>query len=103
MLIPDFIPIETHGMSIFTAIIFFFLGVGMAFFYQMATRECKRINEEIKRVCKDKDEKINDTNDKVDLLFEKIDSTNRDISEIKTDIARTLEAVEWIKKSMEHS
>ena len=103
MVIPPYIPIEFRGMSIITAIVFFFLGTGCTFVYQLFRREFKRVSLEVDRISKEADNKIKDTNEKVDLLFSKIDATNRDITEIKTHVARTLESVEWMKKYMERN
>jgi len=102
---PEFFPFESHGMSIFTALTFFFIGVGSVFMYNLFRRELHRINNKIEEQSKvttekiqDTHEKIKDTNDKVDILFTKIDSTNEDIAKIRTDIATATEAVKWIKQ-----
>lgn len=101
MIWPDFIPVELEGMSILTAFVFFFIGLGSCFLWNLYTKEIKRIDRDIKNAVNETEAKIEDTNSKVDLLFEKIDSTNHDISEIKTHVARTDEAVQWIKRAME--
>ena len=92
-------------MSVFSALIFFFIGVGSVFMYNLFKRELHRINNKIESQAKvttekieDTHERIKDTNDKVDLLFTKIDNTNSDIADIKTHIATITEAVLWIKQ-----
>ena len=100
---PEFIPVTLEGMSVITATVLFFMSIGIGFMYQLFKQEIKRINEEIDRTVNDINIKIAGTNDEVSLLFEKIDATNRDITEIKTHVARTLESVEWMKKYMERN
>ncbi len=100
---PEFIPVTLEGMSVITATVLFFMSMGMGFMYQLFKQEIKRINDELDRTVKDINYKLSDTNDEVSLLFEKIDATNRDITEIKTHVARTLESVEWMKKYMERN
>ena len=77
---PEFIPIVNHGMSIFTAGIFFFMGIGSVFLYFLFKRELQRINTKIESQSKITADKINDTDNKVDLLFSKIDNSNSDIA-----------------------
>lgn len=49
-LFPDFIPIdETRGMSVVTAVVFFFYSIGFIFVNTMMWREMKRINETIEK------------------------------------------------------
>uniref|UniRef100_A0A6M3LXD9 Uncharacterized protein n=1 Tax=viral metagenome TaxID=1070528 RepID=A0A6M3LXD9_9ZZZZ len=95
---PEYLPLESHGMSVFTALTFFFIGVGSVFMYNLFRRELKRINNKIEAHSKATTEKIKDTNEKVDLLFTKIDNSNSDIAKIMADIATTAEAVKWIKQ-----
>ena len=95
---PEFIPIVNHGMSIFTAGIFFFMGIGSVFLYSLFKRELQRINTKIESQSKITADKINDTDDKVDLLFTKIDNSNSDIADIKANIATITEAILWIKQ-----
>jgi len=92
-------------MSVLTAGIFFFMGIGAVYIYNQIKRELKRTNREIEIQAKitvdkiqDTHEKIKDTNEKVDLLFTKIDSTNDNIAKIRADIATATEAVGWIKQ-----
>jgi len=85
-------------MSVFTALTFFFIGVGSVFMYNLFRRELHRINNKIEAQSKVTTEKIKDTNEKVDLLFTKIDNSNSDIAKIMADIATTAEAVKWIKQ-----
>ena len=101
MILPDYIPLEQHGMSVFTAFVFFFLGLSACFLWNLYQKDRKRIDDDRKEAIMEFEEKIDDTNSKVDLLFTKVDSTNQDISEIKTHVARTDEAVQWIKRAME--
>ncbi len=98
---PEFIPIELRGMSIITATFVFFMSIGGGFAYQLFKREFKRIDLVINHTVNEINTKIGDTNDEVSQLFEKFDQTNHDITEIKTHVARTHEAVEWIKRAME--
>ena len=91
------IPVEAHGMSVFTLIVFTFIGTGGIFVYNLFKRELKRVNDKIHTQSENFNFQIKDTNAKVDLLFQKIDNTNGDIAEIKAHIAATHEAVTWIK------
>jgi len=100
---PEFIPIVNHGMSIFTAGIFFFMGIGSVFLYSLFKRELQRINTKIESQAKITTEKIKDVNSKVDLLFAKVDDTNISISDIKTHIAGMHETVKWIQKSISNT
>ena len=93
MVWPEFVPILCEGMSVFTAIVFFFLGIGAVFLYQLFQKEVKRLDGDIKEAVMQTEEKIEDKKSKVDLLFIKIDTTTRDISEIKSQVARTDEDV----------
>ena len=95
---PEYFPIVNHGMSVFTAGIFFFMGVGSVFLYSLFRRELKRINTKIEAQTKATADKIKDTDDKVDTLFTKIDNSNNDIAEIKSNIATITEAILWIKQ-----
>ena len=95
---PEYFPIVNHGMSVFTAGIFFFIGVSSVFMYNLFKRELHRINNKIESQSKVTDGKIKDTNEKVDLLFTKIDNSNSDIADIKSNIATITEAILWIKQ-----
>ena len=95
---PEYFPIVNHGMSVFTAGIFFFMGIGSVFLYSLFKRELQRINTKIESQAKITTEKIKDTNEKVDLLFTKIDNSNSDIADIKANIATITEAILWIKQ-----
>ena len=95
---PEYLPLESHGMSVFTALTFFFIGVGSVFMYNLFRRELKRINNKIEAHSKATTEKIKDTNEKVDLLFTKIDNSNSDIADIKSNIATITEAILWMKQ-----
>jgi len=90
------IPIESHGMSAWTLLVFAFTGTGGWFLYKLIRREIKRTNTKINT-------DIKDVNSKVDLLFAKVDDTNISISDIKTHIAGMHETVKWIQKSISNT
>lgn len=92
----DIIPVESHGMSAWTLLVFAFTGTGGWFVYNLIRREIKRTNTKI-------DTEIKDVNSKVDLLFAKVDDTNISISDIKTHIAGMHETVKWIQKSISNT
>ena len=89
-MLPEYIPLELHGMSIFTAIIITVMFVGWGSYFWWDRREHTYVNNHVIEV-----------EDKVNILFEKIDETNKDISSMKSHMAGIHEAVEWIKKYME--
>lgn len=76
----NFIPIENRGMSILTALTFFFAGVGIGFMWSVMKREFKRINKELER---------HDT---------KLEERSMDIAEMKTDIALTRQSIQNIEE-----
>ncbi len=77
---PEFFPIEFRGMSIITAVSFFFIGIGVGFMWSVMKREFKRINKEL------------------DRHESKLEDRNKDISEMKTDIALTRQSVQNIEE-----
>ena len=87
---PEFIPIELRGMSVITALVFFFMFIGWGSYFWWDRREHSHVNH-----------KVINVDDKVDLLFSKFDGANEDISEMKAHMSGIHEAVEWIKKYME--
>lgn len=78
----DFIPIENRGMSVLTALTFFFAGVGLGFMWSVMKREFKRINKELEK---------HET---------KLDERCQDIAEMKTDIALTRQSIQNIEEMM---
>jgi hypothetical protein len=80
---PDFIPLENRGMSIITALTFFFYTVGFGYFYSTIKREFKRINTELIR---------HET---------KLDKYQGDISDMKTNIALTLQSITRIERTLD--
>ena len=89
---PEFIPIEIRGMSVMSALVFFFMFVGWGSYFWWDRREHTYANN-----------RVIDVDDKVDLLFSKFDGANSDIGEMKAHMAGIHEAVEWIKKYMEQN
>jgi cell division protein FtsL len=81
--LPSFIPINLDGMSIFTAITFFFVFIGAGVMVNYMKQELTRINDEIQ-----KHEK-------------KLGETQVDISEMKTNIALTLQTVTRMEKILD--
>lgn len=98
----EIMAIEFRGMSIITATFVIFMSMGCVAAYKLFKQEIERIDTVIDHTVTEINSKISNTNEEVSLLFEKYDQTNRDLTEIKTDVARTREAVEWIKRAMEH-
>ena len=96
--IGEFLPIEFRGMSFLTVIFIIILIIGGRSVYLLLKQEVDRINEQMKKNIKDFNEQIDDTNKKVDLLSKKVDETNSDLTIIKVHVAKTHEAVEWIKR-----
>lgn len=92
---------ETRGMSIYTALVFLFICLGFRAYFWWDKREHTRISGRTDEHAEIFDKKIKITDEKVDLLFQKVDDTNNSLTEIKTHVARTHEAVEWIKRYME--
>ncbi len=80
---PDFVPIELRGMSILTALAFFFYTAGFGFFYTTLKRDFKRINTVLQK------------------HEEKLEKTNGDIAEMKTNIALTLQTVTRMERILE--
>lgn len=70
-MIPDFIPINMTGMSIFSAIFFIIIGVGFKWLYDRS-------------IIQDK----------------KIETVNKNLNNMKVDIAETKVIVQSIKESM---
>lgn len=91
---PEFIPVEMRGISIITALIFFFLGVGGWFYFGWDRREHTRLQAHTTI-------EADDLGGKINTLFDKMDNSNKDISDIKAHIAGVHEAVDWIKTFME--
>lgn len=80
----NFIPLENRGMSILTALTFFFAGIGLGFMWSVMKREFKRINKEL---------------DKHSI---KLEERCTDIAEMKTDIALTRQSIQNIEEMMKH-
>jgi len=91
---PDFVPIEMDGISIITAMILFFFALVSCAYYRWDKNEHTRLKDCI-------DEEISDLVGKVDLIFVKIDDINANISEIKSRVSSTDEAINWLKKYCE--
>ena len=87
---PEFVPIELRGMSVITALIFFFMFVGWGSYFWWDRREHSHVNH-----------KVVEVDDKVDLLFSKFDGATECINEMRAHMAGIHEAVEWIKKDIE--
>jgi len=68
-----------RGMSVFTAISFFFIGIGVGFMWSVMKREFKRINIEI------------------DKHTEKLEERYQNIADMKTDIALTRQSIQNIE------
>ncbi len=77
---PDFIPIEFRGMSILTAITFFFYTVVFTFWYSIIKKEFKRICIELYK------------------HEEKLIAGHDSLAGMKTDIALLLQSVTRIEK-----
>ncbi|MDP2754426.1 MAG: hypothetical protein Q8P40_08560 [Nitrospirota bacterium] len=76
----NIIPIELRGMSIFTLIFFGFTGIAFKFVWDIMKKELKDINT------------------RLDQHSKKLEDRNKDISEMRTDIALTLQAIKNIEK-----
>lgn len=83
MVFPDFIPIELRGMSILTALTFFFYTVGFGYFYSTLKREFKMINA------------------KITMHEEKLENGRETMAEMKTNIALTLQTVTRMERILE--
>lgn len=80
----DFIPIENRGMSVLTALTFFFYTVGFGYFYSTLKQELKSIT------------------DKIEQHNRRLDLGQEDIAEMKTNIALTLQTVTRMERILEH-
>lgn len=80
---PDFIPIELRGMSILTALTFFFYAAGFGFFYNTLKREFKHVNQRLQR------------------HDDRLDAGQEDMAEMKTNIALTLQSVTRMERILE--
>lgn len=76
------IPVEMRGMSIFTLIIFAFLGVLYKLFWDYIKKE------------------MSDINTRLDNHNKKIDDRSQDIADMKTDIALTRQSIQNIEEMM---
>ena len=95
---PNFIPIEYTGISIITALVFFFASIGMAAIFTWNKQEHQRI-----RACVDDQVsainiKMHETNNRIELLFIKLDNLTSKLNENNMYMAKTVEAIEWLKK-----
>lgn len=79
----DFVPVELEGMSIITAIFFFFAGVGACYFHTLIRREFGYIYNTL------------------DEHKKEIDELQDNMGSIRTDIALLLQSVTRIEKSLE--
>ncbi len=79
----NFIPIENRGMSILTALTFFFYTIGFGYFYSIMKQEFKRICEELK------------------THEDRLDHEQEDMAEMKTNIALTLQTVTRMERILE--
>lgn len=79
----NFIPIETRGMSILTAITFFFYTVGFGYFYSTMKQEFKRIFNELK------------------THEDRLNHEQEDMAEVKTNIALLLQSMNRIEEMLE--
>ncbi len=80
---PDFIPIELRGMSILTALTFFFYTVGFGYFYSVMKREFRHMDQKIKK------------------HDDRLDAGQTDMAEMKTNIALTLQTVTRMERILE--
>jgi|GEM_PF-6350438 len=80
---PEFVPIESRGMSVITALIISFLSISGGFLYTLYKRDFKRINESLRE------------------HEMKLERNYDDISEMKTNIALTFQAVTRIEKILD--
>jgi len=97
---PEFIPIISSGMSIYSAISFFVIAGAAVMYFWWDRKEHTRLMNCIKQSIRSSAENINNTNSKVDLLFTKHDELIRDISYIKSHVAAIHESVAWVKESL---
>lgn len=81
---PDFIPIELRGMSILTALTFFFYTAGFGYFYSVMKREFRHMDQKIKK------------------HEDKLDAGQTDMAEMKTNIALLLQSMNRIEKRLEN-
>jgi len=100
MMFPDFIPIEYGGMSILTAIVLFFAGIGGGIYAVWDKTEHSRNLNYTKACAELLDSQIKSVDNKVDLLFLKNEEFIRDVSYIKTHVAGIRESVAWIKDDL---
>ena len=80
---PNFVPLEFRGMSILTALTFFFVMMGFTYFHATLKREFKRIHIEC---------------DKHD---NRLEQNRNDIAEMKTNIALTLQTVTRMERILD--
>ena len=79
----NFIPLENRGMSIITAVVLFFYGAAGIFTYNLIKREFKRIGDDILK------------------HEERLESGQETMSEMKTNIALTLQSVTRMERILE--
>lgn len=77
---PDVIPIEMRGMSIFTALIFGFVGIGFGFIWGIMKKDFGTINS------------------RLNVHSKKLDERSEDITDIKINVAKTQISIESIEK-----
>jgi len=85
----DIIPLESHGMSIFTAMVFVFSGI-------VASALIKLFKDKFR----EQDERIDSHDDCVDEIREKMSDGRVQFAEIKGTIKETRVVVERIDKSV---
>jgi len=83
MVFPDFVPIDLSPMSAITAVILFFYGAAGIFTYNLIKREFKRIGDDILK------------------HEERLESGQETMSEMKTNIALTLQSVTRMERILE--
>lgn len=98
---PDFIPVEPRGMSVLTALFFFFTGIGATLFIQFVKREFKRIDRKIDEEMQKVNSSVDRANKRIDQGNDKLDDTKNDIAEMKTNIALLLQSTKRIEKILE--
>ena len=94
MSFPDFIPIEYRGMSILTALFFFFTGVGSAFVIQSIKKDIATIDSKLNTT-------TSDFNFQKSRIAEEICRQNNEMSEMRTSIALLLQSTDRIEKYLE--
>lgn len=94
---PDFMVIENRGMSILTALVIFFAGIGVTAGLQLLKRELDNVNEKINDEVERLDKAVEATNKRADTHQEKLESVRDDMSEMKTNIALLLSATTRIE------